>query len=352
MPSVQAQVGGGGVDRQMELTLWQSIDGEKDPALYEAYLAQFPNGMFANVARLKIAKLRGAVQSNGAPAQQPYAAPQAYPSQPAYPAQQPYAAPQPYGAPQAYPAPQPVPAYTQPSPVAPVPQGQPQLQPQEQAVPTQQAVPVPVPQQPSTAPATPSAAPDSGTATPQAGAGGDQLQELNRTLQAMVNSQVSTPVATPSADTPAPVPAVQQPVPAPAPVSVPVPVAAPAPVAPQVINGVSIPPPPVLEPVAAVQLPARFCTDVERNTFHRQVYSPAIAAAKRNNEAAVAYMARLNATYEQYHLSDNTIAQNAIVTASRAYEPQAQAAFVEHDALVRLYAGIMAVPIIACPPAQ
>ncbi|MFM9735917.1 hypothetical protein, partial [Streptomyces niveiscabiei] len=75
--------------------------------------------------------------------------------------------------------------------------------------------------------------------------------------------------------------------------------------------------------MAQVVLPARFCTDVERNTFYSTQYAPVIAAAKRNNEAAVAYMARLNAIYDRYHKSDNTIAQNAIVDASRAYEPQA-----------------------------
>lgn len=42
---------------QMELTFWQSIQNSKDPAEYKAYLAEFPDGKFAGLAKIKIRKL-------------------------------------------------------------------------------------------------------------------------------------------------------------------------------------------------------------------------------------------------------------------------------------------------------
>lgn len=353
-------LGGNGVDRQIELTMWQSIDSNNDPALYEAYLARFPNGTFADVARLKIAKLRGT-----APPPAPVA------QQPGYPPPQPvYQPPQPTYQPQVYQPQAPVAPPVVPQPPVPQPQVQPGYAtapvapgpvyppPPPVAQPPVVAPPVvappvvapPVSQPPATQPpvAPPAVVPAPVATAPggeAAGGGADQLQELNRTLQDMVNSQVST--TPPGGPPPVVAPPVAPAATVAAPVT-PVPVTQPQAGA-QVINGIAIPPPPVMEPVAQVVLPARFCTDVERNTFHSTQYAPVIAAAKRNNEAAVAYMARLNAIYDRYHQSDNTIAQNAIVDASRAYEPQAQAAFATHDALVRLYPAIMAVPIIACP---
>ena len=47
-----------GVGSQFEMVFWQSIDSGNDPALYEAYLGRYPDGTFASVARVKIAKLR------------------------------------------------------------------------------------------------------------------------------------------------------------------------------------------------------------------------------------------------------------------------------------------------------
>ena len=43
------------VDR--EALFWQSIEDSDDPAMFEAYLQQFPNGAFAQLARLKVRKL-------------------------------------------------------------------------------------------------------------------------------------------------------------------------------------------------------------------------------------------------------------------------------------------------------
>lgn len=43
--------------KQLELAYWQSIAKSKDPALFEAYLKDYPEGVFANLARAKIATL-------------------------------------------------------------------------------------------------------------------------------------------------------------------------------------------------------------------------------------------------------------------------------------------------------
>ncbi len=43
-------------DKAMELAFWNSARDSGDPAAYEAYLAQYPEGTFAPLARLKVAK--------------------------------------------------------------------------------------------------------------------------------------------------------------------------------------------------------------------------------------------------------------------------------------------------------
>ncbi|MFM2372885.1 MAG: hypothetical protein RIS85_2607 [Pseudomonadota bacterium] len=47
-----------GVGTPFELTFWQSVAGSDDPALYEAYLQQYPTGTFSALARVKVASLR------------------------------------------------------------------------------------------------------------------------------------------------------------------------------------------------------------------------------------------------------------------------------------------------------
>ena len=44
---------GGALSVQQEMMLWQSIQDSTDPAMYDAYLQQFPRGTFAGVAKLK-----------------------------------------------------------------------------------------------------------------------------------------------------------------------------------------------------------------------------------------------------------------------------------------------------------
>jgi len=45
--------GGGDVSQTVELAYWQSIEDSTDPAMFDAYIAEFPDGTFAELARLK-----------------------------------------------------------------------------------------------------------------------------------------------------------------------------------------------------------------------------------------------------------------------------------------------------------
>ena len=84
-----------GVGSPFELAFWQSVAGSEDPAVYDAYLQQYPAGTFAGLARAKVASLR---QSAPAPAVTPPAA---------APAPQPAATPALAAAPAPAPAPAP-----------------------------------------------------------------------------------------------------------------------------------------------------------------------------------------------------------------------------------------------------
>lgn len=63
-----------GVGTPFELAFWQSVAGSDDPAVYDAYLQQYPTGTFAGLARAKLANLRK-VAAPEAPASAPVAAP-------------------------------------------------------------------------------------------------------------------------------------------------------------------------------------------------------------------------------------------------------------------------------------
>lgn len=43
---------------QIELAYWQSIQSERTPELFEAYLKRYPNGQFTDLARIRLARLR------------------------------------------------------------------------------------------------------------------------------------------------------------------------------------------------------------------------------------------------------------------------------------------------------
>ncbi len=50
----------------MELVFWQSIANSTNPAEFEAYLAQFPNGVFRVLAEARLSALRGSVPGSAA----------------------------------------------------------------------------------------------------------------------------------------------------------------------------------------------------------------------------------------------------------------------------------------------
>ena len=53
--------------RAVELALWDSVKDSRNPAAFEEYLRQFPDGAFAGIARLRLAELsgQGAAESGG-----------------------------------------------------------------------------------------------------------------------------------------------------------------------------------------------------------------------------------------------------------------------------------------------
>lgn len=64
-----------GVGTPFELAFWQSVAGSDDPAVYDAYLAQYPAGTFSALAKAKVATLRRAAPAVAAvPAAPPAAA--------------------------------------------------------------------------------------------------------------------------------------------------------------------------------------------------------------------------------------------------------------------------------------
>jgi uncharacterized caspase-like protein len=67
----------GASTQQAELLFWDSIKHSDNPATFEAYLTQFPNGVFAGLARAKIAELE-----SGDPAETQSAARQIQPAEP------------------------------------------------------------------------------------------------------------------------------------------------------------------------------------------------------------------------------------------------------------------------------
>ena len=63
----------------IELAFWQSIVNSNDPAVFEAYLAQFPEGSFSSLARLRLKTLRG--QAAATPQATQQTTPQQLPAQ-------------------------------------------------------------------------------------------------------------------------------------------------------------------------------------------------------------------------------------------------------------------------------
>lgn len=290
-----------GVGTPFELAFWQSIDSSGDPSLYAAYLARFPNGTFAEIARVKAnaPRPRGTAMTTPVSDTTPVTAPDAAPAMTVPVMTSPAAVPMPAPMTNAAVPPPPPPP---PPPVRPA--GRTAL------------AYAPVDAQPVAA-----AAPVEAAAAP---ASSGTMGEL---LAALANSQAT---GDQSAQAPASQP--QSP-----------------PAAPRMQQAsYAIPPQPPLWPVPNVTLPPAFCSVEARNTFHATVFQPAVNTAKRNNDAAVGYMRQLQSLYDQYQLSHDVATSNAIASAAQSYQQLAQTTFSMQAALVRQFNTLMAVPVVNC----
>lgn len=343
-----------GVGSQFELTFWQSVESGSDPALYEAYLAQYPTGTFAAVARVKLTRLRQSLPADPAPSPVPVAPTSPPPPQRivAAPARQPEQEPAP--------APPP-PARTQlatanaaPAPARKVSEPAPYV---TAAPPTELAsdsadsaalrrllgalgesqrsgAPMPAP-----IVETDAAAPDSGslasppqpayTAAPSA-----TPSRLVETTSALTTPAVGSPIALPdaaalSASTASP--------PDLRPIAV-----GPLP------SSFALPPRPQLVVIPPLAFPASFCSAEARNAFHDGSYVAAVEAAKRNNDTTIAYMRQLQDLYDTNQLSGDINPMNAVAAEARVYRGVADAAFAAQSTLVSAFSTLMAVPITPC----
>ncbi|NKJ40977.1 hypothetical protein FHW94_000421 [Novosphingobium sp. SG720] len=296
-PSAQAQAAPGpdATDKTMELEFWRGVAGSSDPALYEAYLQQFPNGTFAPLARVKLTALHrvatpGQAPAQGAPA--PVSAPAPAPAPPAA---------------AAVPLPVPVPA---PVPVA-------------AAAPPVVALPAP-----------PVAAAPVAVFAPVPAGGAASGDSADAKVLAMLAAMQETPAV--AASQPAPPP----PPPPPPPIELPLTAA----------HDFTADRP-QLAAVPAVVLPARFCSAEERNAFHAQVYSPANDVAQANLQKANAYLQAIQSRYDAMAMGDADT-RNALSKEGTEYKRLADAAFAQQQALVRQFSAIMAVPITPCGDAK
>lgn len=372
-----------GVGSQFELTFWQSVESGDDAALYEAYLAQYPDGTFSALARVKLAKLRQSAPAAG-PAQSPALAPAPTPAPAPLPAPVITAAatPKPTLAPPA-PAPAPAPATRQlaaakaqpmPAPLppalpAPLPASRERIAPRDAAESAPYVTPAP-PVEPAGENA------DSAALRRLLGALGDSqrtgapppapIVDVAETAPAdgaqfAAPAPTSVPVAAPGAAAPRLV-EVARPAAPPAalgtPLAVPdaaalsastAPVADPHPIAVGPLpSSFVMPPRPRLAQIPPLAFPVSFCSAEARNAFHDSAYITAVEAAKRNNDTAIAYLRQLQELYDSNQLSGDINPVNAVAAEARAYGPVAAAAFNAQSVLVNAFSALMAVPIVTC----
>jgi hypothetical protein len=117
-------------------------------------------------------------------------------------------------------------------------------------------------------------------------------------------------------------------------------------------TGFVLPPRPQLAAIPPLAFPGSFCSAEARNAFHDQTYVTAVEAAKRNNDATIAYMHQLQDLYDTNQLSGDINPMNAVAAEARAYGPVAAAAFAAQSTLVSAFNTLMAVPIRACEAAK
>jgi tetratricopeptide (TPR) repeat protein len=107
---------------------------------------------------------------------------------------------------------------------------------------------------------------------------------------------------------------------------------------------------PVLAVVPDIAVPAKFCTEFERNAFLTDKYGPAQAIAKANGDKATQYQRDLNKQYDQRlnAPNDGSDTLDLIRTEMDNYKPIADQAFLTGTAVTKLYDAIMAVPAGGC----
>jgi len=111
-----------------------------------------------------------------------------------------------------------------------------------------------------------------------------------------------------------------------------------------------LPPPPVLQPVPAVNIPAKFCSIEEQIAFLTNVFRPAYDAAYRNNEAAIAYLSGLNRLGAEYNGRQSGFVFQ-IKSQFEAFAATADAANRTSNETLALDGRIRAVPVAACSSA-
>ncbi len=190
---------------------------------------------------------------------------------------------------------------------------------------------------------------------PQSAGDSENRDALRRLLGALGDSQrIAPPAALPAVSAAAERTAELVPVAAASAIPAAAPVAAPIaePLRPIAVGplpaGFALPQRPAMAEVPGVALPPSFCSADARNQFHNGPYIAAVEAAKRNTDAANAYMRQLQDLYDHNQLNGDFNPMNALASEARAYGPAASAAFAVQSALVSAFNALMAVPIVPC----
>jgi len=108
-----------------------------------------------------------------------------------------------------------------------------------------------------------------------------------------------------------------------------------------------MPPPPQLEPVPALKLPASFCSVEEEIAYLQTQFKPAYDIAYRNNARAIAYLSGLNALGQEYSARQSGFVFS-IKTQFEAFAPVAAQANETSNATLGLDAKIRQIPVQAC----
>ena len=109
-----------------------------------------------------------------------------------------------------------------------------------------------------------------------------------------------------------------------------------------------MPPPPPLEAVPDLKLPARFCSVEEEIAYLNTVFKPAYNIAYRNNEVAIAYLSALNGLGQEYSSRQSGFVFR-IKTQFEQFAPVAAKANETSNAVLGLDALIRRIPVETCP---